>query len=136
MPVRVPRTNGRFRFGVIQRPAAVAVDDEGLLYVADWGMSGAGVDAGGGGCGDHPGGLGGLALGADYFAANPRRGRRAMRRPGAEIDPAGERDREESANVEKLLWGPTAVKLDGEGRIFIVDSCRHRLQVYWKERKW
>ena len=39
-------------------------------------------------------------------------------------------DREESANVEKLLWGPTAVKLDGKGNILIVDSCRHRIQVY------
>ena len=41
-----------------------------------------------------------------------------------------EQRREESANVEKLFWGPTAVKLDGQGRIYIVDSLRQRLQVY------
>ena len=48
------------------------------------------------------------------------------------IKPHPGQAREESANVEKLLWGPTAVKLDAAGRIYIVDSCRHRVQVYQK----
>ena len=123
--------------GMFNRPAAVAVDDDGLLYLADWGnervqvltpegevlatIRGDSVDS---------------RWAADYFAANPEEGAaRYASNLAPEIDPAGERNREESANVEKLLWGPTAVKLDGEGRIFIVDSCRHRLQVYRKEGK-
>ena len=46
------------------------------------------------------------------------------------VTPQSDIQRETSANVEKLLWGPTAVKLDGQGRIYIVDSLRHRLQIY------
>ena len=38
--------------------------------------------------------------------------------------------REESANIEKLFWGPTSVKLDDEGRMYVVESCRYRIQVY------
>ncbi len=120
--------------GPFLRPAALAVDDDGLLYVADWGnervlaltpegeiaavIRGDSEDS---------------SWAADYFAANPEEGaaRRAANLEPA-IAPATEQDREESANVEKLLWGPTAVKLDGEGCIYIVDSCRHRLQVYRK----
>ena len=33
-------------------------------------------------------------------------------------------------DVEKRFWGPTAVKIDAEGRILILDSCRYRVQVY------
>ena len=40
--------------------------------------------------------------------------------------------REDAKNreVERFLWGPTSVKLDTAGLIYIVDSCRYRLQVY------
>ena len=39
-------------------------------------------------------------------------------------------DWKEHADVlfEKLLWGPTSVKLDDEGRLFIVESRRFRIQ--------
>jgi hypothetical protein len=33
-------------------------------------------------------------------------------------------------NPEKYFWGPTGVTLDTEGHLFVVDSCRHRVQVY------
>lgn len=32
--------------------------------------------------------------------------------------------------VERFLWGPTAVKLDTAGYLYIVDSCRYRIQIY------
>ena len=67
------------------------------------------------------------------MAANPDE---ADQRRKADLEPVikphPEQAREESANVEKLLWGPTAVKIDAVGRIFIVDSCRHRVQIYQK----
>ena len=69
----------------------------------------------------------------DYFLANPEEG--ALRLEAdlePAVDPPEFRDREESANIEKLFWGPTAVKLDDNGNIFVVDSCRHRVQVYRK----
>ena len=122
--------------GAVQfnRPAGLAVDDEGDIYVADWAnervqvfsqrgemlteFRGDSVDS---------------TWAKDYFLANPEE---SAARDAADLEPAidapAERHREESAAVEKLLWGPTAVKLDGEGRIYIVDSCRHRIQVYQK----
>ena len=74
---------------------------------------------------------------ADYFAANPDE---AAARWQADLEPEiGPRPEyeahrgyewEHSANVEKLFWGPTSVKLDGAGRIYVVDSLRHRIQIY------
>ena len=118
--------------GEFNRPAGLAVDLEGNMYVADWGnervqvisprgevlavLRGDSVDS---------------TWTQDYFTANPEEGA-ARREADLEpvVKPQAEFHREQSANVEKLLWGPTAVKLDGQGRIYIVDSCRHRLQIY------
>jgi DNA-binding beta-propeller fold protein YncE len=120
--------------GQFNRPAAVAVDDDGNMYVADWGnervqildrqgqvldiLRGDSVDS---------------TWADDYFQANPNEG---AARLAADLEPVidvpQELLRETSANVEKLFWGPTAVKLDDQGRVYIVDSCRHRLQIYRK----
>ena len=43
--------------------------------------------------------------------------------------------RNASAAIEKLFWGPTSVQVDDEGRIFVTDSCRHRVQIYSKDRR-
>ena len=32
--------------------------------------------------------------------------------------------------LERFLVGPTAVKCDAAGLVYIVDSCRYRLQIY------
>jgi DNA-binding transcriptional regulator/RsmH inhibitor MraZ len=34
---------------------------------------------------------------------------------------------------EKQFWGPTAVEVDAEGRIFVAESVRSRIQVYRKQ---
>ncbi len=47
-----------------------------------------------------------------------------------DLDPPVRRDREISAGVEGYFWGPSAVKLDGQGHLYVADSLRHRLQVY------
>ena len=31
---------------------------------------------------------------------------------------------------EKLFSGPTSLKLDDEGRMYVVESCRYCIQVY------
>ena len=38
-----------------------------------------------------------------------------------------------SLEPERQLWRPCSVKVDSQDRIFIVDTNRHRLQIYQKE---
>ena len=118
--------------GQFHRPAGVAVDSDGMIYVADWGNERVQVLSPDGrvlavlrGASEEP------QWATDYFLANPDEAA-ARQQANLEpvLDPPAESNREESANIEKLLWGPTAVKVDNHGRIYIVDSCRHRLQIY------
>jgi hypothetical protein len=36
---------------------------------------------------------------------------------------------------EKVLWAPVAVKVDHRGRVIIVDTTRHRFQIYQKNKQ-
>lgn len=126
-PGNVARDSDRFA-----RPAGLTVDDVGNIYVADWGNERVRVLAPDGellatlrGESQTP------SWANEYFEANPEEGSLRLEADLSPIvDPPERRDREESANIEKLFWGPTAVKLDGQGNILVVDSCRHRIQVY------
>ena len=116
----------------IHRPAGLAVDAEGNIYVADWGNERVKVL---GPDGSLLASLRGESVdskwAADYFDANPEEGRlRNEADLEPELDPPARRDREISAGVERFFWGPTAVKLDGQGCLYVVDCLRHRLQIY------
>ena len=37
---------------------------------------------------------------------------------------------EESSHIEKYFWSPVSVKLDGQGKLYVTESDRHRLQIY------
>ena len=32
--------------------------------------------------------------------------------------------------IEKFFWGPTSIKLDGSGKLYVTESNRHRIQIY------
>jgi hypothetical protein len=71
-----------------------------------------------------------------YFVANPdelEERQKANLEPELDLPPEDER-REESANIEKLFWGPVSVKVDDQGKLYVVESCRHRMQVYRKDQ--
>lgn len=38
-----------------------------------------------------------------------------------------------SGSVIKLFWGPTAIKVDEQGAFYVLESCRHRVQVYRRD---
>lgn len=105
--------------GQLKRPANVSVDGEGNIYVADWGNERVSVFTSAG----YPfatlsGDSEMSKWGAEYLAAQVdlTAGRKI-----ADLTP------------EKRLWGPTAVEVDEQGRVLVVDSCRHRIQVYARQ---
>jgi len=103
--------------GQLSRPANVGVDKDGNVYVADWGNERVSIFNSLGFpvttlIGDHTH----SKWGDEFLAANQDllEGRKVMA----------------DGTPEKRFWGPTAVEIDRDGRVAVVDSCRHRLQVY------
>ena len=130
--------------GRLHRPSSVAVDAAGYVYVADWGNERVLIFAPDSGASDDAAARAGDTVAAilrgdattsswaaDYLAANPDE---AAARRAANLSPAvtpwRDPGRETSAAIEARFWGPTSVTVDAAGRIYIVDSCRHRVQIY------
>jgi len=105
--------------GQLNRPTGVAVDSEGFVYVTDWGNDRVQVF-------DREGqfvakmlGEGGISKwGKEKLDANP--------------DMWKEREISQGLEEEKKFWAPICVRVDDQGRVFIVESARQRIQVYKK----
>ena len=130
-------TSGRDQ-GEFRRPSGVAVDGDGDIYVTDWGNERVQVLGPDGGFVTKFRGDGGMSKWAeDFMEGNPHYRRERQK---VELEPKREgivysSPRDEAAANEKLFWGPTSVKIDSQGRIFVVDSCRHRIQIFRKRRE-
>ena len=114
------------------RPASLAVDSDFNIYVADWGNERViAIDQEGKLITELYGDSVPSKWALDYFNANPVEYQERLKADlNTDFTTSRTDLRDKSARIEKFLWGPTAVKLDSEGRVFIVDSCRHRVQVY------
>ena len=118
--------------GQLSRPSGLAVDSDGNLYVADWGNQRVQVfDAGGnyllqlrGEAGLSPWAQEYLEANADEFAA-----RRSFV-PVFDVDTA-EAD-EVSARIEPYFWDPVDVTVDANERVYVLETSRHRFQIYEK----
>ena len=120
--------------GQFTNPSSVAVDDDGYVYVADWGNERVQVlDAEG----EFVTKLRGAATiskwGQDFLDANHEEAEpRSRSNLEPDLSPFGGNPHEESAHTEKFFWGPTSVKLDDDGRLYVTESNRHRVQIYEK----
>jgi len=105
--------------GQFNRPSGVAVDSDGIIYVADWLNDRLQV------------------FDPDGNFVTARTGDATISKWGKEKLDANaemwqERERAYGMEREKDFWGPTGVAVDDEDRIFVVESARNRLQVYRK----
>ena len=106
--------------GEFNRPSGVAVDKEGIIYVTDWGNHRLQV------------------FGADGSFITKMTGDATVSKWGKEklsANPEMWKEREVAQGLEreKLFHTPVAVDVDDEGRIFIAETARHRVQVYRKQ---
>ena len=116
----------------LDRPSSVAVDEEGYMYVADWGNNRLQVLDPDGGLLQSLRGQATLSPWAQEFLdASPAE---SAARAGADLETAenirGEGTHAESSHIEHLFWAPTSVKIDPQGRVYVTDRNRHRIQVY------
>ena len=118
--------------GQLLRPSSVAVDAQGYIYVADWGNERVQVLSPNGDFELALRGQATLSKWAEQFYEANEDERQA--REASELIPELADDvatpHEESARIEPYFWGPISVKLDREGRLYVTESNRHRIQVY------
>ena len=118
--------------GQFHRPSSVAVDGAGHVYVADWGNERVQVLDADGRFLQRLRGEATLSVWAtQFYEANwdekaAREASELMPKMTEEVATA----HEESARVEPYFWGPISVKLDEQGRLYVVESNRHRIQIY------
>lgn len=106
--------------GQFNRPSGIAVDGEGLIYVTDWGNDRLQVfDPEGRYITVLKGEAGMSKWGEERLSSNPE-------------NMLEQRARARSLDPEKRFVQPTAVEIDEESRVIVVDSARHRLQIYQK----
>ena len=118
--------------GQFRRPSSVAVDSEGYIYVADWGNERVQVlDPEGGFVMKLRGSATVSKWAEDFLSTNVEEAEaRAISNLEPELEQFGGDPHEESAHTEKFFWGPTSVKLDDKGRLYVTESNRHRVQIY------
>ncbi len=119
--------------GQLRRPSGVAVDERGFMYVSDWGNERVQIfDEGGGFAQQIRGQATESKWAVNFLSINREEGAARAR---ADLEPEiATLDRgdphEVSSHIEKLFWSPVSAKLDSEGRLYVTESNRHRIQIY------
>jgi len=107
--------------GELNRPTGVAVDKDGTIYVADFKNDRLQV------------------FDAEGKFVTKLAGEATLSKWGkerVEVDPVAVKGRETAQGLherEKLFQGPIAVEVDNKGRVFVVETARHRIQVFRKQ---
>ncbi len=119
--------------GQLRRPSGIAVDEHGFMYVSDWGNERVQVLDSDGRPVQVLRGEAGLSKWASDFMATNREEAAARATANMKPDLADVYDGDphtESAHVESLFWAPVSIKLDADGRVYVTEANRHRIQIY------
>ena len=118
--------------GQFHRPDGVAVTENGYIFVADWGNERVQVLDPDGRFVQKLRGEATLSKWAeDFLKANTEEAEaRSKSNLEKEIELFVDTPHEESSHIEKYFWGPASVTLDTQGRVYVTDTNRHRVQVY------
>lgn len=118
--------------GELHKPSGVAVDQAGYMYVADWGNERVQIFDPDGQFVMKLRGEATLSKWAEeFFRINVEEAEaRDKSNLELDIDLFVDTPHEESAHIEKLFWGPISVELDSNGRLYVTESNRHRIQVF------
>ena len=121
--------------GELKRPTGMGIDQDLNLIVADWanervqllGPDGRFIAV-------YHGEAEISKWAQEYLNANPvERDARLVSDMEPELDPNDlipNYLNYHSESIEKLFMGPMSVKIDEEGRVYILESLRHRIQIY------
>ena len=107
--------------GELSRPTDVAVDQDGDIYVADWNNDRLQV----------------FDPDGNYLTSTTGEGTLSKwglnKLDGGNPEMWHERTMAQGIEREKDFWGPVAVEVDEQGRVFVVESARSRIQVFHKQ---
>lgn len=115
---------------VLDRPADVAVDSSGTLFVADWGSQRLVVLDQMGNVLETKRGEADLNPWSIEYLASQDDERNARESYVPVYEPDTGDPSEISARMEPYLWDPVSVELDEEGRVYVLETGRHRFQIF------
>ena len=116
--------------GEFDRPSRLAFDSDGNLYVSDWGNHRVQIFDPDGNWLETLKGEATLSKWAiEYFEAQQDEKRaRSTFEPVFDVD-TDDKD-EIAARIETYFWDPVTVFVDNADRSYVLETCRHRFQIY------